>query len=111
MPEFQGDTQAVSYFSSLRTLIRTRWIDVTIGLDFEVKGFVKGAKVHSSDPSGWHARVCLRQFFTMQLFVPPQFKVNTTQGCILVVRTEMQYVLYQRKIELRARCMRLAFEC
>ena len=32
-------------------------------------------------------------------------KVSTTQGCILVVRTEMQYVLYQRKIELRTRSM------
>ena len=38
------------------------------GLDLEVKGFVKDAKGASSAPSVWHARVCLRQFFTMQLF-------------------------------------------
>ena len=45
--------------------IRTSWFDVTIGLDWEVKGFVKGAK------GAFKCSLSLacegRQFFTMQL--------------------------------------------
>ena len=37
---------------------------------------------------------------------PPHFKVSMIQGAyLLVVRTEMQYLPYQRKIELRTRSM------
>ena len=47
--------------------------------------------------------VWLRHFFKMQVCIPPQFKVRTTQRCILVVRTEMRAV--PAKIELRTRSM------
>ena len=40
-----GNTKCyVSWFSSLRTLIRTGYFDVYHGLDLEVKGIVKGVK-------------------------------------------------------------------
>ena len=43
---------------------------------------------------------CPRCIFAMQLF-SSAFQSEHDSGCISVVRTEMQYVLYQRKIELR----------
>jgi hypothetical protein len=66
------------------------------GLDFEVKGFVKGAKGAFS----WHARVCLRQFFALQFCDSSAIRSEHLSGYVLVVRTEMQYVLYQRSFEL-----------
>ena len=66
-----GNTKCyVSWFSSLRTLIRTRRFDVTASLDLEVTGCVKGAKGAFKCPL-WHARVCLRRalVFMMQCFV------------------------------------------
>jgi hypothetical protein len=62
-------------------------------------------KVHSSAPSVWHARCGYANFFTMQFFYSSAIQSEHHLGCILVVRTEMQCVLYQRKIELRTRSM------
>jgi hypothetical protein len=39
------------------------------------------------------------------IFMPPQIQSEHHLGYILVVSTEMQYVLYQRKIESRTRSM------
>ena len=63
------------------------------GLDFEVNGFVK----------------LLPQFGMRRcvyaIFMHPQIQSEHHLGYILVVSTEMQYVLYQRKIESRTRSM------
>ena len=71
------------------------------GLDLEVKSAAKGAKGAFKCPLSWHARVLTPIFHTRcNCFIPPQFKAPLRVD-ILVVRTEVQCVLYQRKIEVR----------
>ena len=50
------------------------------GLDFEVKSFVKGVKVHSSAPSVWHRGLFRCNFYYSSAIQSEQFKVSTTQG-------------------------------
>ena len=62
--------------------------------------------MHSSAPSVWHARCGYANFHdAIFLFLRNSIQSEHHSGCILVVRTEMQYVLCQRKIELRTRSM------
>ena len=91
LPEFHGKTQAMfpDYLAD-KVLRRCH------GLDLEVKGFVKGAKGAFS----WHARVCLRQFVTLLFCDSSAIRSEHLSGYVLMVRTEMQYVLYQRSFEL-----------
>ena len=74
--------------------MRTRCFDVTHGLDLEVKGFVKGAKGAFRAPSVWHARACFRNFHDA-IFYSSAIQSEHISGCVSVVRTEMQCVLYQ----------------
>ena len=84
MPEFHGQHASVMFssFSSLRTLIRTRCVDVTNGLDLGLKGFVKGAQGALKCSLSLACEVCGCANFSrpMQLFIPPQFNVSTIQG-------------------------------
>ena len=64
--------------------------------------------MHSRAPSVWHARCVFyaeRYFHDAICFYSSAIQSEHHSGCILVVRTEMQYVLYQRKIELRTQSM------
>jgi hypothetical protein len=72
-----------------------------LGIDLEVRGFVKGAPRCFQVLPQFGMRGCVYAIFSRCNF----FIKLLHKGCILVVRTEMQYVLYQRKIELRTRSM------
>ena len=106
MSEFHGQHA----FSSLRTLIRTRSFGgqgcvkgvkrcIQLLPRFGIAGcvymqFLRCQKVHSSASSVWHRGLRFDAIF----IIPPQFKVSTTSGCVVVVRTETQQ-------------LPLAFEC
>jgi hypothetical protein len=94
----------VSSFSSLRTLIQTRCFDVTNGVDLEVKGFVKGAQGAFKCSLSLACEVCVTPIFHDAIF-SSAIQSEHDSWCIVVVRTEMQCVLYQPKIELRTRSM------
>ena len=50
-------------------------------------------------------KCCGHANFSQCNFCSSSFQSEHDSGCILVVRTEVQYVLYQRKIELRTQSM------
>ena len=56
------------------------------GLDFEVKSFVKGVKVHSSAPSVWH-----RGLFRCNFYYSSAIKVSNSKCAPLRVRIGSQH--------------------
>jgi hypothetical protein len=80
------------------------------GLDLEARGFVKGARGALKCSLSLACEGVFFTNFSRCNFVDAILYCSAIQsehhtGCILVVRKEMQYVLYQRKIELRTRSM------
>ena len=73
------------------------------GLDLEVGGFVKGAQGAFTCSLSLACGVFSPIFHDAIFSSAIQSEAHS--DCILVVRTEMQYVLYQREIELRTRSM------